>query len=59
LKCRAGNRYISSWLDAETAIEEQQCATNFEIEFVPAELFDKNERDKEVASAIADISMAR
>jgi Mg-chelatase subunit ChlD len=49
----------ATWLDAETAIEEQQCAIDFEIEFVPPELFNKNERDKEVTNTIADIWMAR
>ncbi|MBE9549359.1 MAG: hypothetical protein IMF09_08155, partial [Proteobacteria bacterium] len=49
----------ASWLDAETAIEEQHVAEHFEIAFVPASRFDKRKRDKEVAQAIADLWMAR
>jgi len=49
----------ATWLDAETAIEEQHTAKRFEIQFVPVEAFDKRERNKEVAQAIADIWMAR
>ena len=49
----------ATWLDAETAIHEQHIMESFEIEFVPPEQFNKHERDKEVAQAIADIWMAR
>jgi len=49
----------ATWLDAETAIKEQQVAERFEIQFVPAAEFDKSDRNKTVAQAIADIWMAR
>ena len=49
----------ATWLDAKTSIEEQHIAKRFEIQFVPPGKFDKNDRNKEVAQAIADIWMAR
>jgi hypothetical protein len=49
----------ATWLDAETAIEEQHVAGHFEIAFVPASRFNKRKRDKDVAQAIAELWMAR
>lgn len=49
----------ANWLDVETAMEEHHLTRQFELQVVPAENFDEERRDKDVARTIADIWMAR
>ena len=49
----------ANWLDVETAMEEHRLTRQFELQVVPAENFDEERRDKDVARTIADIWMAR
>ncbi len=49
----------ATWLDPETALEEQQVTQAFTMDFVPPAQFDPDQRDKEVAELIATVWMAR
>lgn len=49
---------IANWLDAETAMEEHTIKQEFELLVVPAEKFDEQKRNKDVARTIADLWMA-
>jgi hypothetical protein len=49
----------ANWLDVDTAMEEHSLNKEFELKVVPARNFNQDDRNKDVASTIADIWMAR
>jgi hypothetical protein len=52
-------RCTANWLDVDTAMEEHGLNKEFEIRVVPAQDFNKQERNDDIARTIADIWMAR